>query len=84
MKNDNITTALNLVLALLVILGVVFALRTIFLTRELRTLQFQAGQANAYLMGIEGLANDTIAYSQKNPNADILRIIQDAQKPPTR
>lgn len=85
MKNDNITTALNLVLALLVILGVVFALRTIFLTRELRTLQFQATQANAYVMGIEAIANDTIAYSQKNPNADILRILQDAQaKPATR
>ena len=33
MKNDNITTALNLVLAVLAILGVVFALQTIFRTR---------------------------------------------------
>jgi hypothetical protein len=30
MKNDNITTALNLVLAVLAILGVIFALQTIY------------------------------------------------------
>ena len=85
MKNDNITTALNLVLAVLAILGVVFALQTIFRTREMRTLQIQATQANAYRMAVEALANDTLAYSQKNPNADILRILQPAQsKPATR
>ena len=85
MKNDNITTALNLVLAMLAILGVVFALQTIFRTREFRSLQFQATQANAYRMAVEALANDAYAYSQKNPNADILRILQPAQaKPATR
>jgi hypothetical protein len=85
MKNDNITTALNLVLAVLAILGVVFALQTIFRSRELRTLQFQATQANAYSMAVQALANDTLAYSQKNPNSDILRILQPAQaKPATR
>ena len=85
MKNDNITTALNLVLAGLAIFGVVFALQTILRTRELRTLQGQAGQANAYRMAVESLANDALAYSQKNPNADILRILQPGQvKPATR
>jgi hypothetical protein len=85
MKNDYITTALNLVLAVLAIFGVIFALQTIFRTRELRTLQLQATQANAYSMAVQALANDTIIYSQKNPNADILRILQPAQaKPATR
>jgi hypothetical protein len=85
MKNDYITTALNLVLAVLAIFGVIFALQTIFRTRELRTLQLQATQANAYSMAVQALANDTLAYSQKNPNADILRILQPAQaKPATR
>ena len=85
MKNDNITTALNLVLYMLAILGVVFALQMIFRTRELRRLQIQATQANAYSMAVQALANDTLAYSQKNPNADILRILQPAQaKPATR
>ena len=85
MKNDNVTTALTLVVAVLAILGVIFALQTIFRTRELRSLQMQATQANAYSMGVEALANDTFAYSQKNPNADILRILQLIQaKPATR
>jgi len=85
MKNDNITTALNLVLAVLAILGVFFALRTIFLTRELRSLQIQATQANAYMMQVESLANDAYAYSQKNPNPEIQRILQPPQaKPATR
>jgi hypothetical protein len=85
MKNDNITTALNLALAGLAILGVVFALQTIFRSREFRTLQSQASQANAYVVAVESLANDTIAYSQKSPNADIVRILQEARaKPATR
>jgi hypothetical protein len=82
MKNDNITTALNLVLAVLAILGVIFALQTIFRTRELRSLQMRATQANGYRMAVEALANDAIAYSKNNPNSDILRILQPAQAKP--
>ena len=82
MKNDNITTFLNLVLAVLAILGVIFALQTIFRTRELRSLQMQATQANGYRMAVESLANDVIAYSKQNPNSDILRILQPAQAKP--
>jgi hypothetical protein len=82
MKNDNITTALNLVLAVLAILGVIFALQTIFRTRELRSLQMQATQANGYRMAVESLANDAVVYSKNNPNSDILRILQPAQAKP--
>jgi hypothetical protein len=85
MKNDNITTFLNLVLAVSLILGVVFALQTIFRSREFRTLQIQSNQANAYRMAVESLANDALAYSLKNPNPDIQRILQPGQaKPATR
>ena len=82
MKNDNITTFLNLVLAVLAILGVIFALQTIFRTRELRNLQVQATQANGYRMAVESLANDAIVYSKNNPNSDILRILQPGQAKP--
>ena len=82
MKNDNITTFLNLVLFVLAILGVIFALQTIFRTRELRSLQMQATQANGYRMAVEALANDAVAYSKNNPNSDILRILQPAQAKP--
>ena len=85
MKNDNVSTALNLALAVLIILGVVFALQTIFRTRALRTLQIQATQANTYRMAVDALAQDAYAYSQKNPNSEILRILPPIQaKPATR
>ncbi|HTY89101.1 MAG TPA: hypothetical protein VMB80_16765 [Candidatus Acidoferrum sp.] len=85
MKNDNLTTVLNLVLAVMAILGVIFAFRTIFITRTLRTLQIQAAQANAYTMGVESLAQDAYAYYQKNPNAELQRILPPIQtKPATR
>ena len=88
MKNDNITTVLNLVLAVLVILGVIFALQTIFRTRTLRSMQSlaaQASQANGYRMAVMSIAQDTIAYSQKNPNPEIQRILAPLQaKPATR
>jgi hypothetical protein len=88
MKNDNITTALNLVLAVLAILGVIFVVQTFFRTRAVRTLQIQvnqATQANGYRMALESLANDTMAYSKSNPNSDILRIVSPTQaKPATR
>ena len=70
---------------MLAILGVIFALQTIFRTREFRSLQIQATQANGYRMAVESLANDAVAYSKQNPNSDILRILQPAQaKPATR
>ncbi|MGO8837757.1 MAG: hypothetical protein ACLQAH_11995 [Limisphaerales bacterium] len=82
MKNDNITTAMNLILAVLAILGVIFALQSIFRTRTLRTLQVQATQANGYRMAVESLAQDAIAYGQKNPNPEIQRILQPALAKP--
>ena len=87
MKNDNVTTALNLALAVLVLLSVFFALRTVFLTRSLRGMQalaLQANQANGYRMAVTAIAQDTIAYSQKYPNPEIQRILGPLQAKPTR
>ena len=85
MKNDNITTALNLILLVSVLLGVFFGVRSIFLGRTLRgmqTLAFQANQANSYRMAINAIAQDTITYSQKNPNPEIQRILAPALAKP--
>ena len=84
MKNDNLSTALNLLLAVLAILGVIFALQTIFRTRTFRTMQVQATQANAYRMAVEALAQDAVAYSQKNPNPEIQRILAPALEKPVK
>jgi ABC-type transporter Mla subunit MlaD len=90
MKCETINTILTYVLGVLALLGVIFALQTIFRTREFRTLQIQATVDNANLMRIQALANEAYAYSQKNPNPELTRIFQSAQataaqpKPATR
>ena len=62
MKNDTTTTVLNFILAVMVILGVCFALMAMMKTRELRQLTFNATIANNTIMRAASLANDTAAY----------------------
>jgi hypothetical protein len=87
MKNDSTTTAMNFVLAALVILGVVFALLNIWRSRDLRHLQtalqvqmqkYQYGTAKA-----QALLNDAIAYNATAKNAEMAQIIQSVQPPQT-
>ena len=68
MKSDTLNTFLNFVLAMLVLLGVVFALLTIFRVREYRAVSMQANFANNALTKIQALANDTAAYNQTKPD----------------
>ena len=85
MKCETTDTILKFMLAALVILAVVFALQTIFRTRELRSLTQQATMAQNNLMRMQSLYNDALAYSQKNPSPDLTRILQAVQpKPATR
>ena len=85
MKCETTDTVLKFVLAVLVILAVVFALQTIFRTRELRSLTQQATMDQNNLMRMQTLYNDALAYSQKNPSPDLTRILQAVQaKPATR
>ena len=85
MKCETTDTVLKFVLAVLVILAVVFALQTIFRTRELRSLTQQATMDQNNLIRMQTLYNDALAYSQKNPSPDLTRILQAVQaKPATR
>jgi len=85
MKCETTDTVLKFVLAVLVILAVVFALQTIFRTRELRSLTQQATMDQNNLMRMQTLYNDALAYSQKNPSPDLTHILQAVQaKPATR
>ena len=79
MKSDLTTTVLNFVLAVLVILGVVFALLTITRMRELRQLTATATLDNAALMRAQGLAGDATAYNATAKNPDMTRILQAIQ-----
>lgn len=79
MKSDTTTTALNFILAVLVILGVVFALLSITRTRELRQLTTNATLANTALMRAQGLANDTAAYNAAAKSPELARILTSVQ-----
>jgi len=85
MKCETMNTVLTFVLGALALLGVIFALQTIFRTREYRSMTVQAAQANNAIMRVQSLANDVQAYNQKNPSPELTRILQSVQaKPATR
>jgi hypothetical protein len=74
---------LTFFLGLLALLGVIFALQTIFLTRELRQLNAQAAADNNNLMQIQGpaqaLINDVIAFNKSNPSPELTKLLQPAK-----
>lgn len=84
MKPDLTNTVLTFVLGVLAIAGVIFALQTIFLTREFRALTVQATVANTSLMQVQALANDVAAYNQKSPSAELTRLLTAAQTAPAK
>jgi hypothetical protein len=67
MKSETTNTVLTLVLAVLVLAGVLFALRTIVLTKEFRTISIQANMANNTLLQEQALFNDCQEYSKTHP-----------------
>jgi len=79
MKCETTDTILKFVLAALVILAVMFALQAIVHMHEARLLSARATAANNYLLRVQSLYNDTLAYSQKNPSPDLTRILQAVQ-----
>jgi hypothetical protein len=85
MKCETTNAVLTYVLGALALLGVIFALQTINHTREFTRLNLQATQENVALTRIQSLANDTMAFNQRNPSPELTRILQAAQaKPATR
>ena len=85
MKNDSTTTILNLVLATLVILGVMFAVLSIWRMRDLRRLQPQVQaemqQVNFVSMKAQALLQDTVAFNATAKSPELTQIIQSVQTP---
>jgi len=75
MKCETTNTVLTFILGALVLLGVIFALKTINQTRELRLLASRA----AVLVREQAFLNDCLDYSKTHP--DINRILQPVTKP---
>ena len=79
MKSDTTTTVLNYALAVVVILGVVFALFTIFRARNLRNITPVAMQVNTKLMMVQSLVNDVNNYNQQAKSPELTKILQTFQ-----
>jgi hypothetical protein len=79
MKSETTTTALNFILAVLVILGVVFAIFSIMRTRELRQVTPAAMQINSQMMMIQSLIADVNNYNQQAKSPEITRMLQTFQ-----
>jgi hypothetical protein len=82
MKSDTTTLVLNFVLAVLVILGVLFAVLTMNRQRDLRALSTNAAIANTALMKAQALANDTAAYNASAKSPELTRILASIQPKP--
>jgi len=67
MKSDTMNTVLNLALAVLALVGVILAMRTIMLTRTLRSYQM-APVYNNYLMTVQAMAADAAKYAETHPD----------------
>ena len=85
MKNDTTSTVLNFVLAVLVILGVVFAGFSIKRQHDLRAIQQNLQGRMMILQNntakAQQLANDAINFNGKAQNAELARILQSVQTP---
>ena len=79
MKCETTHAILTFVLAVFAVAGVIFALQTIFLTREFRSLTVEATQANSKLVEVRTLAGEVVAYNQKNPSPELTKLLQSIQ-----
>jgi hypothetical protein len=87
MKCETTNSILTFALGALILLDVLFAVRTINCTREFRSLQYQAVQDQATLTQIQqilSICNDTAAYNQKTPSPELTRILQAARTNPVK
>jgi hypothetical protein len=76
MKSETLNGILTFVLGVLVIAGVIFALKMILLTHELRSLQKEASHDQAVIVQTEQIYNDAAAYNQKYQSPDLTHILQ--------
>lgn len=83
MKSETLNSILIFVLGVLVVFGVIFALKFVFITREFRSLQSDALRDQAIVVQTEQLYNDAQAYNQKYPSVELRNILQAPQGRPT-
>jgi hypothetical protein len=82
MRNDTLNGILTFVLGVLVVLGVIFALRVVNIMHETRVLGSAAVQANGNMARAQGLLNEAVAYNKKYPNPQLTSILESLQTRP--
>jgi len=80
MKCDTTNKFLTLVLAVLVLASVLFALQSIFRSRELRNLQSQTIACQSNLNRLNMLMNEAVVYGKVHPDID--RVLQPFEAKP--
>lgn len=67
MKNNTLTSILNLVLGASLILSLFYCLQFISVSRQIRSISGQVANINTYRTGLQALIGDCVAYGEKNP-----------------
>jgi len=80
MKCETLNTILTFLLGVCALLGVIFALRTVFHTRELRTLQAQMLNCQINVNRLNLTLNAAAQYGKTHPDID--RILQPFEAKP--
>jgi hypothetical protein len=83
MKCDSTNCILTFVLGVLLVISVLFALRTISHTHELRSLTIQASQVQTSILQMQSLINDVAVYNQRTPSPELTKLLQSIQAKPT-
>ena len=84
MKCETLNGVLTFVLGVLVVLGVIMAVRIISLTHEYRTLQKQAVIYQTVIAQTQGAYNDAVVYNQRYQDPVLAQILRSATKPAGR
>jgi hypothetical protein len=79
MKSETLNGVLTFILGVLIVAGVVLALRLVNLSRSTRTLENQELKAQALMVRAQDLFADAQAYDQKEPSPELTRILQSVQ-----
>ncbi len=82
MRNDTLNGILTFILGILVVLGVVFALRVFNVTHESRELQSMYLNANNNMVVAQALLNEAAAYNKAYPTPEMKSILQSVQARP--
>lgn len=76
MKSETLNGVLTFVLGVLVVLGVIFTLRVVIISRELRSMQTVEAIDRNVMLRTQAIYTDASAYNKQYRDAELTRILQ--------